>query len=200
MATALHQARFNAVIRELLADGARHVADLGCGRGELLQRLREHRQFTRLIGVDTDIRALARARMVLGIDLLRPDPDLHVCLHSFTDAMWPIPRVDAGVMLETIEHVDPGHLPQVEQAVFGRLRPRMLVMTTPNREYNRLHGLSPGQRRRPDHRFEWTRAQFQQWCTGVAQRQRYDVRFADIGPSHPAFGSSSQLARFSLAA
>lgn len=196
MATTLHRARFDAVVRALLASGASRIADLGCGGGELLQHLREHTQFTQLIGIDIDSQALAQARERLGLDLLRPDARLQVRLGSFEASDWGMPSVDAAVMLETIEHVDPGRLSRVERAVFGQLRPSMVLITTPNREYNPLHGMAPGQRRHPGHRFEWTRAQFQSWCDGVAKRRAYRVDFSNIGPPDPVCGSSTQMACF----
>lgn len=196
MPSALHRIRLDAVVRELLANGARRVADLGCGGGELLQCLRPHAQFTRLIGIDIDPRALARARMNLGLDLLRPDDRLHVGLGSFEETDWGKPDVDAAVLLETIEHIDPGRLPRVERSVFGHLNPELVLITTPNREYNPLHGLSERQRRHPGHRFEWTRAQFRDWCNGVAERQAYRVDLTDIGPVDPIRGSSTQMACF----
>lgn len=187
----------DAVIDTLLASGARHVADLGCGRGALLQRLRDHEQFIRLLGVDIDTRALAVARERLGLDLFSPDKRLHVRLGSFEDSDWADGVIDAAVLLETIEHIDLGRLSRVEGAVFGRIRPRIVVVTTPNKDYNPLHGLSAGERRHPGHRFEWTRVQFKAWSDGVAERHGYDVCYRDIGPPGPAVGSSSQMACFS---
>lgn len=197
MATILHRARLDAVVETLLASGARQVADLGCGRGDLLQRLRDHDQFIRLLGIDIDAQALAFARERLGLDLFSRDKRLHVCLGSFEDNDWAEGAIDAAVLLETIEHIDPGRLSRVERAVFGRLHPGIVVVTTPNREYNTLHGLSAGERRHPGHRFEWTRAQFRAWCDGVATRHGYGVCFRDIGPPNPAVGSSTQMACFS---
>ena len=197
MATVLHHARMDAVVEALLASGVRYVADLGCGRGALLQRLRDHEQFTRLLGVDIDSRALAIARERLGLDLFSPNKRLHVRLGSFEDTDWADGAIEAAVLLETIEHVEAGRLSRVESAVFGQIRPRIVVVTTPNKDYNPLHGLSAGERRHPGHRFEWTRVQFKAWCDGVAARHGYDVSFRDIGPPGPAVGSSSQMSCFS---
>lgn len=133
---------------------------------------------------------------MLGLDLLCPDDRLHVGYGSFERTDWDMPDVDAAVMLETIEHIDPGRLPRVERTVFGHLNPELVLITTPNKDYNPMHGLSPRQRRHPDHRFEWTRARFRDWCTGVAERWRYRVRYADIGPLDPIHGSSTQMACF----
>lgn len=196
MVTSLHDERLDTVVRELLGSGATSVLDLGCGPGELLLRLRAHAQFARLLGIDIDEGALADARLQLGLDWLRPDPRLSVRLGSFEEVDRELIGFDAAVMLETIEHIDPGHLPRVERAVFAGMHPGMVLVTTPNQEYNLLHGMVAGRKRHPGHRFEWTRAQFQHWAGGVAQRHSYAVSFTDLGPPDPLRGSSTQMARF----
>jgi SAM-dependent methyltransferase len=192
----LHIERLDAVVRTLQSGGATSVLDLGCGPGELLLRLRENPQFVRLLGIDIDARALADARLALGLDWLRPDARLSVRLGSFEEADAGLKDFDAAVMLETIEHIPPGHLPRVERAVFAGMHPRLLLVTTPNQEYNVLHGMASGRKRHVGHHFEWTRAQFQHWAGGVAQRHGYSVSFSDLGPPDPVRGSSTQLASF----
>lgn len=194
MASPLHRARLDTVVATLLEKGAHRVADLGCGHGELLRRLQEHHQFTRLLGIDIDARALAHARDRLGLDLLRPNPRLAVCQASFEEADWCTQPVDAAVLLETIEHIEPNRLSRVERALFQVVRPGLVLITTPNREYNPLHGLAEGERRHPGHYFEWSREQFRRWCDGVARRQGYRADYRDIGPYAAGYGSSSQMA------
>jgi cyclopropane fatty-acyl-phospholipid synthase-like methyltransferase len=196
VSTLLHIERLDAVVRALQDSGATSVLDLGCGPGELLLRLREHPQFVRLLGIDIDERALADARAVLGLNWLQPDPRLSVRLGSFEEVDAELKGFDAAVMLETIEHIHPGHLPRVERAVFAGMHPRLLLVTTPNQEYNVLHGMAAGRKRHAGHHFEWTRAQFQQWANGAAQRHGYSVSFSNLGPPDPARGSSTQMAKF----
>jgi small RNA 2'-O-methyltransferase len=200
MATPLHQERLSAVVRELLDSDATSVIDLGCGNGELLQHLCAHGQFDRLEGIDIDERALASARSALGLDLFTPNKRVAVRYGSFEEAETNLTGFDAAVMLETIEHIDPSRLSRVERAVFGRMRPRTVLITTPNQEYNVLHGMCSEQRRHPGHRFEWTRKQFRLWASGVAERNGYTVTFADLGPVDALHGSSTQMARFRLTA
>lgn len=198
LTTLLHVERLDAVTDALLASGARRVVDLGCGGGQLLQRLRGYAQFERLLGIDIDAKLLTRARERLGVDLFRPDARLEVRRGSFEDHHWAERGIQAAVMLETIEHVPPSRLSRVENAIFGGLRPGFIVITTPNREFNPLHGLAPGERRHPGHYFEWTRAQFGNWCEGVAARHGYQVSMKGIGPPAPGCGSSSQMATFRI--
>jgi hypothetical protein len=71
------------------------------------------------------------------------------------------------------------------------------IVTTPNGEYNvRWETLPPGRFRHPDHRFEWTRAEFARWSSAVADRHGYRVRHLPIGPEDPEVGSPTQMAVF----
>jgi small RNA 2'-O-methyltransferase len=117
---------------------------------------------------------------------------------SFTDKDERLTGFDAAVLVETIEHVNPGRLSAVEQAVFGCYRPPLVLVTTPNAEYNVLYGMGAGEFRHPDHCFEWTRAKFKAWARGVAARNGYQVLFREIGELHPTLGRETQIARFQL--
>ena len=81
--------------------------------------------------------------------------------------------------------------------MFGHARPRTVLLTTPNAEYNvRYERLRDGGFRHPDHRFEWSRAELAEWAQAVADRYGYSVRFAGIGEGDPELGSPTQLAVF----
>jgi hypothetical protein len=104
---------------------------------------------------------------------------------------------DAAVLMEVVEHVDPSRLPALEHSVFTVARPRTVLVTTPNVEYNPLFETLPeGQMRHSDHRFEWTRAEFQEWADGVAARRNYTVSHVPIGPEDAERGAPTQMAVF----
>jgi hypothetical protein len=99
--------------------------------------------------------------------------------------------------MEVVEHVDPPRLAALERAVFGAAHPKSVLVTTPNFEYNvRYEHLAPGALRHPDHRFEWTRAEFAGWAGRVADAHGYSVRLGAIGASDPGLGAPTQLAVF----
>lgn len=76
-------------------------------------------------------------------------------------------------------------------------QPKTVVLTTPNREYNvKWESLPAGKFRHRDHRFEWTRAEFQAWANGVAARFGYHARFLPIGPVDAVVGAPTQMAVF----
>jgi len=199
MAGDLHQQRLDTVLQHLLDSGASHVIDLGCGPGELLQRLAREPQFRRVVGIDIDEQVLEQARLALGCGFADREGRVQVRYGSFEEANRELAGFDAATLVETIEHIDPRRLSRVELAVFGRMRPRTVLVTTPNQEYNILHGMAPGALRHPGHRFEWNRSRFRHWAQGVAARNGYEVSFIDIGPADALYGSSTQMACFALA-
>lgn len=195
----LDQARIAAVADALRALGASSVVDLGCGEGKLLRALLKDASFTRLFGVDVSLRSLEVARERLRLDELPPKQKARIELAQgsvvYRDARFA--GFDAAALVEVIEHLDPSRLDALERVVFAHARPRAVVVTTPNAEYNALFASLPeGKLRHSDHRFEWTRAELRAWAEGVAARHGYAVRFAAIGDEDPAHGPPTQMAIF----
>jgi 3' terminal RNA ribose 2'-O-methyltransferase Hen1 len=105
---------------------------------------------------------------------------------------------DAATVVEVIEHLDAARLSAFERVVFEFARPASAVITTPNAEYNSLFLTLPaGQFRHRDHRFEWTRAQFESWGRSIASRFGYAVRFEPIGSQDAQRGAPTQMGIFS---
>ena len=100
--------------------------------------------------------------------------------------------------MEVIEHVDAERLPALERSVFSGAAPKMVIVTTPNREHNAVYGMSPGALRHPDHRWEWDRRQFGDWAAATAAAYGYTVRLDGIGPEDPEAGPPTQMGVFTL--
>ncbi len=102
---------------------------------------------------------------------------------------------DAATIVEVIEHMDPDRLDAFERVVFEFAKPGLVVVTTPNVEYNvKFEGMQVGQLRHSDHRFEWTRPEFQSWAQRVADRFGYQVSVTAVGEADPAVGAPTQMA------
>jgi len=195
----LNDIRLERVAAVLSAAGAASVIDLGCGEGRLLRLLLEDRAFTRIVGVEVSPSLLARAGDRLRLerlpDMLRKRIELLQGSLVYRDDR--LMGFDAAAIIEVIEHIDVERLPALETAVFVHARPRTVVVTTPNADYNELFtGLTAGSLRHDDHRFEWTRAEFERWAQGVASRHGYEARFEGIGPQDAAHGAPTQMAIF----
>ncbi|MGW7081972.1 3' terminal RNA ribose 2'-O-methyltransferase Hen1 [Streptomyces sp. NPDC054871] len=194
--------RREAILAALTGAGAGRVLDLGCGQGQLVQALLKDTRFTEIAGVDVSMRALTIASRRLKLDRMGERQAERVKLFqgslAYTDKR--LKGYDAAVLSEVIEHLDEERLPALEYAVFGSARPRTVLVTTPNVEYNvRWETLPAGHVRHGDHRFEWTREEFRGWAGQVAERHGYGVEFVPVGDDDPEVGPPTQMAVFTQA-
>ena len=195
----LAEQRMGAVMAALRASGAKRILDLGCGEGRLLRELLKDKAFAEILGMDVSHRALEIASRKLRLeDLPTMQKDRIRLIHgSLTYRDKRLAGYDAATVVEVIEHQDPPRLAAFERVLFEFARPQSVVMTTPNVEYNvRFESLPAGKMRHKDHRFEWTRAEFQFWANAVAARFGYSARFLPVGPEDPIVGSPTQMGIF----
>jgi 3' terminal RNA ribose 2'-O-methyltransferase Hen1 len=191
--------RREAILALLKERGARRVGDLGCGAGTLTKALLNDKQIDTIVAVDVSARALQLAARDLRLDRLpaRQRERLKIFQSALTYRDDRLAGLDAAVLMEVIEHVDPERLPALERAVFGFAAPDTIVVTTPNAEYNvHFDTLPAGSMRHHDHRFEWTRAEFAAWAERAASAYHYQVAYHPVGPEHPDAGPPTQLAVF----
>ena len=195
----LHEQRLGSVLAVLKSANAKRVLDLGCGEGRLLALLLADKSFVEIVGMDVSYRALEIAAERLHLEQLPPMQReriklIHGAL-TYRDAR--LSGYDAAAIVEVIEHLDQARLAAFERVVFEFARPRLVVLTTPNVEYNvKFETLPAGKFRHKDHRFEWSRVEFQSWANRMAERFRYAVRFLPIGPEDPKVGSPTQMGVF----
>jgi 3' terminal RNA ribose 2'-O-methyltransferase Hen1 len=195
----LNQQRIDAVTAVIKDSGARRVLDLGCGSAKLIQSLLSETSAEKVVGIDVSYRSLEAGARRLHVDTMTPrQRDRVELLHgSLTYRDRRLGGFDAAAIIEVIEHIDPFRLTSFERVVFLHAAPRLVVVTTPNAEYNvRFEGIDSGRLRHHDHRFEWTRSQFETWAWGVAARYAYDVTFSGVGPNDSSVGSPTQMAVF----
>ncbi len=198
-ARSLVQHRKSAVVAALRDAGAHRIVDLGCGEGALLRELLTDPDFTEIVGVDVSARELERAARRLDLDRLPDSQRARISLlqSSATYRDRRLAGYDAVVLMEVIEHLDAERLPALERSVFQSARPATVVVTTPNAEYNaRYQRLEAGTMRHPDHRFEWTRAEFAHWASHAAAQNGYRVEHRPVGEVDPDLGPPTQLALF----
>jgi 3' terminal RNA ribose 2'-O-methyltransferase Hen1 len=196
MTTDLHEERLAAVAEAVAGTGARTVLDLGCGDGDLVLRLATQAGIDRITGIEIDAARLRRAQARLA-EAAPPGARVQLACASLTQAHPNLAGYDCACLVEVIEHLPAADINRLERAVFAGMRPRHVIVTTPNAEYNPVLGVPPHRFRHPDHHFEWDRARFARWGRGVAARSGYAVAFRDICGAHPALGGASQMALFS---
>ena len=196
----LGEQRIGAVLAVLKQLGSRRVLDLGCGEGHLLGALLKEKSLDEIVGMDVSHRSLERASDRLRLERMpeRQRERVRLLHGSLMYRDRRLEGYDAAALVEVIEHLDLPRLHAMERNVFEFAQPRAVVVTTPNREYNvRFEGLPAGRFRHRDHRFEWTRAEFEQWARDIGERFGYRPRFLPVGNEDAAVGAPTQMAVFS---
>ena len=104
---------------------------------------------------------------------------------------------DCACVIEVIEHIEPARIPAFERAVFEFASPKTVILTTPNREYNKNYKfMQENALRHGDHRFEWTRAEFKEWTEHICKNFGYTCEISGIGDEDESLGTPTQMGVF----
>ncbi|NXF04889.1 HENMT methyltransferase, partial [Smithornis capensis] len=187
----LYQQRYQFVKDLVEKYKPKKVADLGCADCRLLWMLKFCSCVEVLAGLDICASVMKEKMHMLSplpVDYLQPsERSLTVTLHHGSVAQKDpcMLGFDLVTCIELIEHLEESELKKFPEVVFGFMAPSIIVISTPNSEFNPL---LPGVmlHRHPDHKFEWSQAQFQSWALEVAKCYDYSVEFTGVG--HPPTG------------
>nr|XP_046246860.1 small RNA 2'-O-methyltransferase [Scatophagus argus] len=201
----LHRQRHQFVVDFVRRNKPRKVADLGCGECSLLKKLKFHREIELLVGVDINgarVKKKMHGLAPIPTDYLQPSYD-QLCVElyqgSVTQKDVRLRGFDLVTSIELIEHLTPVDVERFSEVVFGYMTPVAVVISTPNSEFNPLFPGLAGFRH-SDHKFEWTRTEFQSWALKVCLDFGYEVEFTGVGKAPPGqqerVGFCSQIGVF----
>ncbi|XP_033321982.2 hen1 methyltransferase [Megalopta genalis] len=183
----------------------RKVVDFGCSELGFLVYLKNTPGVEEILCVDIDrqlLNAYQEKAAPLNSEYIhtRSTPlVIEICEGSVTHNDKKLENTDAVICIELIEHLYPDTLRDLPENIFGFIKPKVAIMTTPNAEFNVLFPHFSGFRH-PDHKFEWTRQQFQDWAKNITSKYPdYEVTFDGIckgpeGSEH--LGACTQMAIF----
>ncbi|SFB97882.1 3' terminal RNA ribose 2'-O-methyltransferase Hen1 [Flexibacter flexilis DSM 6793] len=195
----LHDKRLNIVLEKLLESEASSVLDLGCGEGKLIKRLLKHKQFTEIAGMDVAYSELLKAKENLHLAEMSPKQKERIRLFqgSLTYYDKRLEGFEAAAVVEVIEHMDLNRLKSFERVLFEFAKPKTVILTTPNKEYNvTWEKMGLDDMRHTDHRFEWTRQEFADWAKNIANNYNYEVEILPVGEEEENVGAPTQMAIF----
>ena len=144
------------------------------------------------VAVDTDPNVVKRLSKIATTATNNNDtPQIRVC--SSLDSALPLLIGQRTVVIatEVVEHLDsPMHAVNVLCQLLSEVKPLMLIVTTPNQEFNVNYGMDKGEFRHADHKFECTEQEMQQIGGQVCIRVnssnndvRYEMKQHAIGDS-----------------
>ena len=195
----LNDLRYRAItdIVDSLSD-KRRIVDMGAGEGKLSARLAYISGVESILAVEPSgqsrLRAMERFAKMQdrpGVQVI-PEPMLG-SLFYFDEQMQ---HQDVMILCEVIEHIEEYRLDGILDTILKEYQPKVLLMTTPNKEYNEVYAMEQEQLRHHDHRFEWTREEFNSRCAHWAEKSNYTYEISGIGMDKEGFGQPTQLAMF----
>jgi 3' terminal RNA ribose 2'-O-methyltransferase Hen1 len=149
--------------------------------------------------MDVSYNELIKAKERLHFDELSPKQKERINLFqgSLTYKDKRLEGFDAAAVVEVIEHLDLNRLKAFERVLFEFAKPKTVVLTTPNKEFNVIWDkLGAAEMRHDDHRFEWTRKEFSEWSNRIGETYHYKVELLPIGDEFKDLGAPSQMAIF----
>lgn len=147
----LYIQRYDFVIKLLKEYNCKTYLDIGCAEGKLLRFIKNSTvDLNLIVGLDQDQAVLDQSKDKYNNNLFdflqtREEPlDMYIIKGDVSN---PSPyflkklshesiNLDCVSLIEVIEHMYPDTLKSCIETVFDKLKPRMVVMSTPNSEFN----------------------------------------------------------------
>ena len=176
----------------------RRIVDMGAGEGKLSARLAYIPGVESILAVEPSgqsrLRAMERFAKLeerSGIAAM-PEPIIG-SLFYFDEQLQ---NQDVMILCEVIEHIDAYRLNGIMDTIMNEYQPEVLLVTTPNKEYNQVYAMERESFRHHDHRFEWTRAELAAQCEMWTKQAEYTFEIRGIGEYAEGFGQPTQLVIF----
>lgn len=150
-----HKQRINFVLSELEID--RDVIDYGCGEGRYVKPIIKHISKTnRYIGFDIDDEVAKKAKK--KVKHLNDGDVEHIIITKLDDLLGITDgNEDSNIVLsEVVEHMKYGDAVGLIKNILSLFKPNKLIITTPNKDFNKFYYLEEDEFRHDDHKFELT--------------------------------------------
>ncbi|WPK13406.1 methyltransferase domain-containing protein [Lysinibacillus louembei] len=188
----LNTQRYETIVAHVKELPHQSVVDLGAGEGKLSALLSELPTIQELIAVEPSEAAIRKAtRRFEELDTATIPQIQWGSLFYYDHTLV---NKDVLILCEVIEHINEERLPKIMAMLLQQYAPKALIVTTPNADYNKVYELE--EKRHDDHRFEWTRQQFESWCAEMISNTSYTTAFYGIGEQHPTYGTPTQMCIF----
>ncbi|OAF70229.1 hypothetical protein A3Q56_02002 [Intoshia linei] len=197
--------RYELVSNNLKYMNASSVLDVGCSDMKFFQYLKNTKTIHRIGMLDLDEKTMYESdepkRCYNEAFKNRPHFIVECMLADIFNVKknTDLAKFDAVSMIEFVEHIHEDKLNDLIKIIFEYMSPRIVIITTPNSDYNHLLEMK-NKFRHDDHKFEWTQNEFQTWCTEISSKYQYKLDFEGVGKlitdTDERVGFCSQVAIF----
>lgn len=162
----LYKERILAIYYILIQNNISSVLDCGCGEGRLLNFLVESNKFKKLAGIDNCLKRIEKARKKAVNKAVvyqhQSFFDLDKCVY--------LDEYEAIVASEVIEHFLMGELDEFFRITLNVLHPKILIITTPNRSYNKNYENLYNGLRHSSHEFELSEQEASDFANSIIKK------------------------------
>ena len=197
----LNDQRLETVKKTIIENNCKTVLDYGCGEGNLESILANESSISQITFTDISFNALKNTKFRIRSKMKNEDYDNK--FSSFQSSLLyrdeRCRNFDCICLIEVIEHIELNRLDTIVENIFGYYKSKIIIITTPNREYNiKYEFLEEDKLRHPDHRFEFTRDEFYKFVNNIVDNDRYPYNaiIESIGEIDDTVGSPTMMAVF----
>lgn len=198
----LHERRHTLIVERVPAD-AKLVIDFGSGEGKLMARVLSTFPEVHVLGVDANRERLVRTQRKLWRAIriaskatataapgerednrkAKEEKRFRVIHDNLLYPHAPDQLVGADVLVasEVIEHMEAPDRARFIEVMRDLVAPKIIMITTPNIDYNEKFGMPPGTLRHHDHRIEYTYVQLEQEVL-IPLSQDYTIEMVKVLP------------------
>jgi SAM-dependent methyltransferase len=172
-----HMMRIEAIQKHM--DTSHHVVDLGCGEGRYVFKLASNLKDTVYHAIDVD----EECRDKVARGCLRKQIE-NVEVFESLDAYLATPQKEGSydfLCTEVIEHMEIEKATELVRQCLEHPKAKTVIITTPNRDFNRHYFDGEGELRHSDHIFEFTKEEFINWLHSIWSHLEYSLETFSIG-------------------
>ena len=171
--TALSEMRYDWFYNKIKEMDIKQVFDIGCGSGKLLEKL-QNIDGIDLFGYDCSDSVLKIASRYVNKNVKL----LFGSLIYFDESLL---NKECFILCEVIEHLKKFQLDLAINNIFNVYKPKYVLISTPNQEYNKYYNLKRNEKRHSGHIFEWKTNQFLDFANKIKKKYHYKFKYEGIG-------------------
>ena len=169
----LHEKRHNKIVEILniiTEEEKLNVWEFGCGNGKLLKKVSKLDNVKKVYGCDSkpvDKVFCPRSAKVFQMNMM------------YSNFAYINEMKDVVILSEVLEHLEVNDRKQFLNSLINQIVPKKIILSVPNKDYNKYYGIEDGKYRHRDHKTEYTKQTLDEEIINVL-RTKYAVGFQNI--------------------